>query len=157
MMNPDDAHSGANPETEDNDPTDSNVETTTGDDHDIAEYVVTDAGIMAESTKDAGKPAASGPDAVVPPVAPTPFGALPLLEAQLGEALKIMRDFSAWIHHPGSEISECVHVSHAVSEMIKSSATLAKIAAQLQQGEPETRHRIIVEHASRRRAEQGSR
>lgn len=144
-MNENDAHSGANPETEVEESTDAAITEDFDDDDDPGFEVIYD------STP--GGPDAPMPDAPTPPepVATSqsgpvePVGTAAILEAQLGEALKIMRDFSAWIHHPHSAISDCVNVSRAVSELVASSAALAKISARLQQGESETRHRIIVE------------
>ena len=135
MMNEEDAHSGANPEP----------------------IAAADPESVAIAPRPRPTLAAADPEptaiadpqrlAIAPPEPVMPVGTLAILEAQLGEALKIMQDFSAWVHHPRSEITECVHVSRAVSELVTASATLAKIATQLQQGEPETRHRVIVEHA----------
>lgn len=131
MMNEKVAHSGANPEP-----------IAAADPESVA---------IAEAAADADPEPTAIADpqrlAIAPAEPVMPVGTLAILEAQLGEALKIMQDFSAWVHHPRSEITECVHVSRAVSELVTASATLAKIATQLQQGEPETRHRVIVEHA----------
>ncbi len=68
-----------------------------------------------------------------------------LLNAQLGEALKIMRDLTDWVHRPTSDIVQAVHVGHALGSLMTSSATLAKVAAELRHGPSETRHRMIVE------------
>ncbi len=141
MMNEEDAHSGANPEP---------IAAADPESVAIAETETTaDAGPGPLAAADPEPTAIADPQrlAIAPPEPVMPVGTLAILEAQLGEALKIMQDFSAWVHHPRSEITECVHVSRAVSELVTASATLAKIATQLQQGEPETRHRVIVEHA----------
>lgn len=145
MMNENDAHSGANPETDDKIPTDTVIADAFDEDDDDPGFEV-----IYDSTPggpDAPEPEPAPPEslAIAPPEPVEPVGTAAILEAQLGEALKIMRDFSSWIHHPGSGIGDCVHVSHAVSELVTSSAALAKIATRLQHGQSETRHRIIVE------------
>ncbi|MGZ5937733.1 MAG: hypothetical protein ACXWLK_10105, partial [Rhizomicrobium sp.] len=93
MMNEEDAHSGANPEP-----------IAAADPESVA---------IAETAADADpEPTAiGGPQrlAIAPAEPVMPVGTLAILEAQLGEALKIMQDFSAWVHHPPSEITECVH------------------------------------------------
>ena len=76
-----------------------------------------------------------------------PTGTLPLLDAQLGEALKIMDSFARFIAHPQAQISRCAEVSDCVSKLALASAELAKVAARLHQGMPESRHRVIVEYA----------
>lgn len=86
--------------------------------------------------------------APIPPPDPVPAGMLNLLEAQLGEALKIMRDFSAWIHHPEAPIHECIQVSGALVELMASSGRLVKTVSELGGPGPETRHRMIVEYAN---------
>jgi hypothetical protein len=94
-------------------------------------------------------PGAPRPEsAPVEPDLPLPIGTQPMLEAHLGEALKIMRDLSAWVHHPHSGIGDCIRVSDAVGRMMSASAMLATVAARLQKGEPESRHRMIVEYAA---------
>ena len=82
-----------------------------------------------------------------------PLGTQPLLDAQLGEALKIMRDYAAWVHDPNSDMRHCTQVGDALARLMVASATLAGVAARLQSGDPESRHRIIVEHAPRARRE----
>ena len=82
----------------------------------------------------------------IPPHAPLPVGTALLLDAQLGEALKIMRDFADWVHSP-TEIDSCIQVSHALGSLMTASATLATVSARLQKGDPESRHRMIVEYA----------
>jgi hypothetical protein len=89
----------------------------------------------------------------IEPDLPLPVGTQPMLEAQLGEALKIMRDLSAWVHHPHSGIGDCIRVGDAVGRMMSASAMLATVAARLQKGEPESRHRMIVEYAAPNRPE----
>lgn len=85
-----------------------------------------------------------------PPIdnTPLPIGTSALLDGQLTEALKIMRDFSTWIHSPTAPIDGCMEVSRAVSSLMQSSATLAKVAARLQHGEPGSRHTRTVEHVT---------
>lgn len=83
---------------------------------------------------------------VIPPHAPLPAGTQLLLDAQLGEALKIMRDFADWVHSP-APIQDCIQVSHALGSLMTASATLATVSARLQKGDPESRHRMIVEYA----------
>ena len=84
---------------------------------------------------------------IIPPYAPLPLGTAPLLDAQLGEALKIMRDFADWVHQPTAAITDCVQVSAALGSLMTASATLATVSARLQKGDPESRHRMIVEYA----------
>jgi hypothetical protein len=81
-----------------------------------------------------------------PPPPPLPVGTQSLLDAQLGEALKIMRDYAIWVHSPNVAMEECLPVGDALARMMTASATLAGVSARLQRGEPETRHRMIVEH-----------
>ena len=86
------------------------------------------------------------PEIVKAPDRPLPVGTQPLLDAQLGEALKIMRDYAEWVHHPRSVMEECLDVGNGLARLMTASATLATVAARLQKGEPETRHRMIVEY-----------
>ncbi len=81
------------------------------------------------------------------PASPSlPVGTQALLNAQLGEALRMMRDFSDWVHGSDTDIVQCCHVGHALGSLMTASATLATVAARLQTGEAETRHRMIVEY-----------
>jgi hypothetical protein len=143
MMNQNDAHSGANPEPE-NEPNHSApiVESTSDDEYDDDDddwYEVIDGGTMSDPTNVAAKP--------LPPPPPVPAsGTLPILDAQLGEGLKIMQDFAAWFRHPRTEIETCIHVARAVGELMTASAALGKVATRLQNGDPESRHRVIVEY-----------
>lgn len=91
-----------------------------------------------------------GQAAVIPPLPrlPVPVGTQLLLDAQLGEALKIMRDYSQWVHGPQIPIHHCLNVSDALARLMLASAQLGTVAARLQAGEPESRHRVIVEHAA---------
>jgi hypothetical protein len=82
--------------------------------------------------------------APMPPL--LPVGTQALLNAQLGEALRMMRDFSDWVHGSDTDIVQCCHVGHALGSLMTASATLATVAARLQTGEAETRHRMIVEY-----------
>ena len=84
-----------------------------------------------------------------PPLPAIPAGMQALIEAQLGEALKMMRDFSAWVHHPQMPIHECIQVSHALGSLMDSSSKLVKIANGFD-SDAETRHRTIVEYANPR-------
>ena len=84
-----------------------------------------------------------------------PTGTLPLLDAQLAEGLKIMDTFARWIAHPNSAIQDCVYVSDSVSKLAHASAELAKVAARLHQGMPESRHRVIVEYTDDSREGEG--
>jgi siroheme synthase len=81
------------------------------------------------------------------PVPVVPTGTLPLLEAQLGEALKIMRDFATWVNSPRAPIEKCIAVADSVGQLARASAQLGKVAVRLQNGDPESRHRVIVEYA----------
>ncbi len=82
------------------------------------------------------------------PHAPLPVGTQPMLEAQLGEALKIMRDYADWVHLPYAGIGDCIRVGEAMGRIMTASAMLATVAARFQKGEPESRHRMIVEYAA---------
>jgi len=82
-----------------------------------------------------------------PPHAPLPVGTQSLLDAQLGEALKIMRDYTDWVHSPSVPMEECMNAGDAIARMMTASATLAAVAVRFQKGEPESRHRMIVEYA----------
>jgi hypothetical protein len=95
---------------------------------------------VASSTKEAPIPFA--PSTLV-----IPSGTLPLIEAQLAEALKIMDTFNRYIAHPHAPIRDCMEVSDCVSKLTLASANLAKVAVRLQSGDPESRHRVIVEYA----------
>jgi hypothetical protein len=146
MMNEKDAHSGANPETEDIEPIDAIIAEEIDDDDDNPGFEViydsTPGGPDAPKPEEAGPP---DPVAIAPPNSVEPVGTVAILEAQLGEALKLMRDFPLRIRNPTSDVGDRVYVAGAVSGLVTASATLAKVAAQLQHGAPETRHRIIVE------------
>jgi len=76
-----------------------------------------------------------------------PVGTLPLIEAQMAEALKIMDTFNRYIAHPYARILDCAAASDCVSKLALASANLAKVAVRLQNGDPESRHRVIVEYA----------
>jgi len=76
-----------------------------------------------------------------------PSGTLPLIEAQMAEALKIMDTFNRYIAHPHAPIRDCMEISNCVAKLTLASANLAKVAMRLQSGDPESRHRVIVEYA----------
>jgi hypothetical protein len=76
-----------------------------------------------------------------------PSGTLPLIEAQMAEALKIMDTFNRYIAHPHAPIRDCMEISNCVAKLTLASANLAKVAMRLQNGDPESRHRVIVEYA----------
>lgn len=57
-----------------------------------------------------------------------PDGTEDLLDAQLAEALKIVRDFSAWIHLPTADIENCMAVSGRVCALMTASARVARSA-----------------------------
>jgi len=97
-----------------------------------------------KGTHAAPPPKPEPPQAPAPP--PLPVGTQSLLDAQLGEALKIMRDYAVWVHSPSVAMEECLPVGDALARMMTASATLAGVAVRLRQGEPETRHRMIVEY-----------
>jgi len=75
-----------------------------------------------------------------------PNGTLPLIEAQMSEALKIMDTFNRYIAHPHAPIRDCMEISNCVAKLTLASANLAKVAMRLQSGDPESRHRVIVEY-----------
>ena len=110
MMNRDDAPSGANPETEDNDPTcPVSAEALDDDDDDPGFEVIYDSTPGGPDAPESSEPAPPDPVAIAPPDAPAPGGTLPLLEAQLGVALEIMQDFAKWIiHHQNTDIHTCL-------------------------------------------------
>lgn len=161
MMNQDDAHSGAIPETEDKEPIAAAPdEEFDADDDDPGFEVVYDSALHGplSATRGGAEAAAPDPEASAPPeplepagsvqpVSPLPTGTLPLLEAQLGEVLKIMQDFATWIRSPHNSIHTCVEVADTVARLAQSSAVLGKVAARVQNGDPESRHRVIVEYA----------
>ena len=57
-----------------------------------------------------------------------------------------MRDYTDWVHLPSAPIEDCMNVGDAIARMMTASATLA-VAVRFQKGEPESRHRLIVEYA----------
>jgi hypothetical protein len=74
-------------------------------------------------------PETSAPDVhSVPHYDDIPVSTESLLDAQLGEALKIVRDFSAWIHLPTADIENCMAVSSRVCNLMMASAQVAKSA-----------------------------
>jgi len=152
MMNQENAHSGANPE-----PTESSPEQTSAmpqgeaaDDGNTLEVRDDETDEDRLSTASPEPNAPPRPSIPLPPPPPIPSGTLPLLDAQLGEALKIMQDLAAWVRHPYSAIDTCMSVADSVSRLVLASATLGKVASQLQNGDPESRHRVIVEYAGDR-------
>jgi hypothetical protein len=143
MMNENDAHSGANPEPIAEPKPELQVEPESDDD--VPAYVLFDGGTIGDPN---AKFAPDDAAAVTEQPLPVPEGgALPLLEAQLGEVLKIMQDFATWIHQPNTSIHTCVSVADSVARLVQASAVIGKVAAQLQNGDPESRHRVIVEYA----------
>lgn len=103
-----------------------------------------------DTSEDATPPPAplkAKPPVTVTPHLPLPVGTQPMLDAQLGEALKIMRDYADWGHLPTAGIDDCIRVGDTLARMMTSSATLATVAARLQKGEPESVHRMIVQYA----------
>jgi hypothetical protein len=139
MMNQENAHSGANPEPTENSSeeicAESQADTVDESDH------------LEETQEELGEDsiisAPPRPRIPLPPSPPIPSGTLPLLDAQLGEALKFMQNLSAWIRHPYSAIHTCIFVADSVSGLVQASATLGKVASHLQNGDPESRHRGI--------------
>jgi len=127
------------------------------EDDECDEYIDPGYTVIYDRIKDAfvhvpknAEPADVAPEAEPPSAAPVPSapsGTLSLLEAQLGEGLKIMRDLAEWIHHPQANINICIPVTEAVGSLVRASAELAKVAVRLQTGDPESRHRVIVEYA----------
>lgn len=49
-----------------------------------------------------------------------------LLDAQLAEALKVVRDFSNWIVAPRADIETCIEVSSRICGLMNSSARAAR-------------------------------
>jgi hypothetical protein len=62
------------------------------------------------------------------PAPPTP--SIPttedLLDAQLAEALNVVRDFSNWIQAPRADIETCIEVSNRICGLMNSSARAAR-------------------------------
>jgi hypothetical protein len=79
-------------------------------------------------------------DLFVPPV-----GTEALLDAQLAQALRIMRDLAAFVRFPHLDMIDRMQVAQTLGGLMESSATLGKVATRLKHGQEETRHRIIVE------------
>jgi hypothetical protein len=75
-----------------------------------------------------------------------PAGLQSLLEAQIGEAFAILQNHSARIRG-GSYVPTLLAVSDAMSRLLSASASVAAVAARLQSGGQESRHRVIVERA----------
>ena len=142
MTNENDANPGANPEPLADLKRDTVIEPATDDVDEGPDFEIIDAGTIGDPS---AKPAAAEP--LAPPAPLEAAGTLWILEAQLGEALKIMQDLAAWVRHPGSDIHTCLPVADAVGQLARASATLAKVAVRLQNGDPESRHRVIVEYA----------
>jgi hypothetical protein len=82
-------------------------------------------------------------DVFVPPV-----GTEALLDAQLAQALRIMRDLAAFVRFPRLDMVDRMHVAQTLGGLMESSTTLGKVATRLKHGQEETRHRVIVEHAA---------
>ena len=85
-------------------------------------------------------------DVFVPPV-----GTEALLDAQLAQALRIMRDLAAFVRFPRLDMVDRMHVAQTLGGLMESSATLGKVAMRLKQGPEETRQRFIVERAPPKR------
>jgi len=78
---------------------------------------------------------------------PPPDGTQALIDAQLAEALLILRDFRIIVHSPQTDVEQCCHVTQCVGTLMNASATLAKVARDLQFGlADDQRYRMIVEH-----------
>jgi hypothetical protein len=149
MMNQENAHSGANPETREPPSVETHVEAQAGapDESDAFEQSDHETGedsISSAAPEPEAPPVTSTPLPLPPPI---PSGTLPLLDAQLGEALNIVQDLAAYIRHPSTPIHDSVSAADSVSRLVLASATLGKVAMRLQSGEPESRHRVIVEYA----------
>ena len=144
MMNRENAHSGANPEpTEDSsEEICAKPQADTADESDQLEETKEEPGEDSVTSTPPEPGSTRRPYIPLPPPPPIPSGTLPLLDAQLGEPLKIMQDLSAWIRHPYSAILTCISVADSVSRLVQASATLGKVASHLQNGDPESRHRV---------------
>jgi len=80
-------------------------------------------------------------DVFVPPV-----GTEALLDAQLAQALRIMRDLAAFVRFPNLDMIDRMQVAQTLGSLMQSSATLGTAATRLKHGQEETRHRMIVCH-----------
>jgi hypothetical protein len=78
-------------------------------------------------------------DVFVPPV-----GTEALLDAQLAQALKIMRDLAAFVRFPRLDMIDRMQVAQTLGSLMQSSATLGAVAVRLKHGQEETRHRVTV-------------
>ena len=139
MMKQENAHSGANPETELQAEPDA-----------IEQAQDKQPTGCPQQTPAEARPPSGATDTPASPaeVLPRPSETLAILEAQLGEALKIIEDLSRYVQHPDSDVLMTIPVADAVSRMVLASASLGKVASRLQNGETESRHRVIVEYAA---------
>jgi hypothetical protein len=78
-------------------------------------------------------------DVFVPPV-----GTEALLDAQLAQALRIMRDLAAFVRFPKLDMIDRMQVAQTLGSLLQSSATLGAVATRLKHGQEETRHRVTV-------------
>jgi hypothetical protein len=78
-------------------------------------------------------------DLFVPPV-----GTEALLDAQLAQGLRIMRDLAAFVRFPHLDMTDRMHIAQTLGSLMQSSATLGKVATRLKHGPEETHHRITV-------------
>jgi hypothetical protein len=79
-------------------------------------------------------------DVFVPPI-----GTEALLDAQLAQALRIMRDLAAFVRFPKLDMIDRMQVAQTLGSLMQSSATLGAVAARLKHGPEETRQRITVD------------
>jgi hypothetical protein len=102
---------------------------------------------LENSHKDAAAPPSRAPETIAPYL-PLPVGVPSMLEAQLGEGLKMMREFVDCVHHPAFSMDAGMRLGDTFSRIMLANAALAEVAARLQKGDSETRHRMIVEHVA---------
>jgi len=73
-----------------------------------------------------------------------PFGTEALLDAQLAQALRIVRNLAAFVRFPNLDMIDRMQVAQTLGSLMQSSATLGAVATRLKHGQDETRHRVTV-------------
>ena len=76
-----------------------------------------------------------------------PNGTEALLDAQLAQALRIMRDLEAFVRFPNLNIIDRMQVAETFGSLMTSSATLGAVATRLKHGQEATRHEVVVSHS----------
>jgi hypothetical protein len=73
-----------------------------------------------------------------------PLGTEALLDAQLAQGLRIMRDLAAFVRFPNLDMIDRMQVANTLGSLMTSSATLGAVAARLKRGPEGTRHEVVV-------------